>query len=292
MNNVMIDLETLGKKPNAPIAAIGAVFFDPENYGLGEEFYTRVDFENHMEKGAVADGDTIKWWLRQPSEARAELVGDDAVSMRDALGGFSDWLTDNADDLGSLKVWAKSPSFDCVILRTAFGLSFDDVPWKYWNERDVRAIEALGLAKGVGTQMFDGVKHHALDDAINQAGLVTYVWSNLHHEGERPQKIGGCDWIDWNELSARGLLKTINQEFFHRLGLAVFYDPAKGVSAGALISDDGKWRYDKNLYKPLSDLVFSEVADFFAGLEPSSPAAMQTALIERLAQVINERAPK
>lgn len=30
MNNLMIDLETMGKKPNAPIVSIGAVFFEPE----------------------------------------------------------------------------------------------------------------------------------------------------------------------------------------------------------------------------------------------------------------------
>ncbi|MEC5343378.1 3'-5' exonuclease [Brenneria populi] len=271
MNNVMIDLETLGKKPSAQIAAIGAVFFDPENYGLGEKFYTRVDFENHMEKGAVADGDTIKWWLLQPSEARAELVGDDAASIHDALGDFSDWLTDNADDLDSLKVWAKSPSFDCVILRTAFGLSFDDVPWKYWNERDVRTIEALGLAKGVGTQMFKGIKHHALDDAINQARMVTYVWANLTRlDGlELPHSLDECRFeslepnyiAGWNEC------------------LQAMVD-IRG----------GKFR------SPTADLVFSEVADFFAGLgqpgEPSSPATMQKALINRLAEVMDARAPK
>lgn len=30
MNNLMIDLESMGKKPNAPIVSIGAVFFDPK----------------------------------------------------------------------------------------------------------------------------------------------------------------------------------------------------------------------------------------------------------------------
>lgn len=31
MNNLMIDLETMGKKPNAPVVSIGAVFFDPQS---------------------------------------------------------------------------------------------------------------------------------------------------------------------------------------------------------------------------------------------------------------------
>lgn len=29
MNNLMIDLETMGKKPNAPIVSLAGVFFDP-----------------------------------------------------------------------------------------------------------------------------------------------------------------------------------------------------------------------------------------------------------------------
>ncbi|WP_425456731.1 DUF7415 domain-containing protein [Brenneria rubrifaciens] len=126
--------------------------------------------------------------------------------------------------------------------------------------------------------------------------MVTFIWNNLPYEKALPQKIGGYDWIDWNEISARGLLQTINEELLHPLGLAVFRDPETGVSAGALISNDGQWEYDKTLHKPLSDLVFSEVADFFAGLdqpgEPSSPAEMQRALLVRLEQVINARAPK
>ncbi|MCU6651674.1 3'-5' exoribonuclease, partial [Klebsiella pneumoniae] len=32
----MVDLETMGKKHNAPIVAIGAVFFDPATGSIGE----------------------------------------------------------------------------------------------------------------------------------------------------------------------------------------------------------------------------------------------------------------
>jgi hypothetical protein len=34
----MIDLESMGKKPNAPIVSIGAVFFNPQTGELGQEF--------------------------------------------------------------------------------------------------------------------------------------------------------------------------------------------------------------------------------------------------------------
>ncbi|WP_336797939.1 DUF7415 domain-containing protein [Erwinia aphidicola] len=60
-----------------------------------------------------------------------------------------------------------------------------------------------------------------------------------------PKKIGGCDWIDWNELSRLGLLVRINAEILHPLGLAVFRDPLTGQSGGALIADDGVWEYSQ-----------------------------------------------
>lgn len=62
---------------------------------------------------------------------------------------------------------------------------------------------------------------------------------------ERPEKISGCDWVDWNELSRRGLLERINREILHPIGLAIFRDPNTGQSGGALISPDGVWEYGR-----------------------------------------------
>ncbi|MFB1115643.1 3'-5' exonuclease [Dickeya dadantii] len=188
MNHVMIDLEVLGKNKNAPIASIGAVFFNPETGELGEKFYCRVDFENDMKNGAIPDGDTIKWWLKQASEARAELVSDDAIPVWDAVNKFSDWLTDNADDLNIVKIWANSPSFDCVILSAAFERAETDIPWKYRNERDVRTVKEIGLSIMDMRGFFERIetlstRHHALNDAVDQAVMVSAVISRIGRGG-------------------------------------------------------------------------------------------------------------
>lgn len=65
------------------------------------------------------------------------------------------------------------------------------------------------------------------------------------------EKICGCDWLDWNELSALGLIVRINAEILHPLGLAIFRDPASGISAGAMIAPDGKWEYAPDVIKGL-----------------------------------------
>ncbi|MBA5197915.1 3'-5' exoribonuclease [Pectobacterium aroidearum] len=181
MNHVMIDLETMGTNPKAPIASIGAVFFNPKTGELGEQFYCRVDFENDMLNGAVPDGGTIKWWLRQSSEARAELIRDDATPILGAVSELSDWLTDNAESLKRLKVWANSPSFDCNILKSAFERTDTDIPWNYWNEMDVRTIKEFAFNSWGCTPaiVLTGAAHHALHDAINQAALVSAVMSRL-----------------------------------------------------------------------------------------------------------------
>lgn len=49
--------------------------------------------------------------------------------------------------------------------------------------------------------------------------------------------------IDWNELSKRGLVRRINSELLHPMGLAVMYVPDSGVSPGALVAPDGIWTY-------------------------------------------------
>ncbi|MBK0004878.1 3'-5' exonuclease, partial [Erwinia sp. S38] len=46
MNHLMIDLETMGNKPNAAIVSIGAVFFEPDSGEIGNTFYSNVQLES------------------------------------------------------------------------------------------------------------------------------------------------------------------------------------------------------------------------------------------------------
>ncbi|EFX7224108.1 exonuclease, partial [Shigella flexneri] len=64
-DHLMIDLETMGKNPDAPIISIGAIFFDPQTGDMGPEFSKTIDLET---AGGVIDRDTIKWWLKQSRE--------------------------------------------------------------------------------------------------------------------------------------------------------------------------------------------------------------------------------
>ncbi|EBJ4220900.1 TPA: 3'-5' exonuclease [Salmonella enterica subsp. enterica serovar Birkenhead] len=181
MNNIMIDLETMGKKPNAPVVSIGAVFFDPQSGGIGPEFYTAVSLESAMEQGAVPDGDTIIWWLRQSPEARAAICAD-AVSVTTALVEFNEFITCHADNLKYLKVWGNGANFDNVILRSTFERTNLPCLWNLWNDHDVRTMVTLGRAIGFDPKRdmpFEGDMHNALADARHQAKYVSAIWQKL-----------------------------------------------------------------------------------------------------------------
>ena len=182
MNHLMIDLETMGNKPKAPIVSIGAVLFDPQSGALGEEFYTAVQLESAMVQGTVPDGDTIIWWMKQSPEARAAICADDAMPVDAALSELSHFINRHADNPKYLKVWGNGANFDNVIIRGAYERAGHICPWQFWNDQDVRTMVTLGRAIGFDPKRdmpFDGEVHNALADARHQAKYVSAIWQRL-----------------------------------------------------------------------------------------------------------------
>lgn len=135
-----------------------------------------------MKQGATPDGDTILWWLKQSSEARAAICIDDTLSISDALSELSHFINQHADNTKYLKVWGNGATFDNVILRGAYERAGQICPWAYWNDHDVRTIVTLGRSIGFDPKMdmpFDGERHNALADARHQAKYVSAIWQKL-----------------------------------------------------------------------------------------------------------------
>ncbi|HHC1141912.1 TPA: 3'-5' exoribonuclease [Klebsiella pneumoniae] len=191
--HVMVDLETMGKKHNAPIVAIGAVFFDPATGSIGESFYKVVCLESSVNWGAVIDPSTVIWWLKQSSEARSAIVNDDAIPLQDALLQFREFVSDNvAGGSKKAQVWGNGASFDNSILRSSYDCIAEDYPWEYWNDRDVRTMVGLGQAISFDpktTIPFEGSRHNALADAIHQARYVSAIWQRIIAGNQVLQKL-------------------------------------------------------------------------------------------------------
>ncbi|EFA1760773.1 exonuclease [Escherichia coli] len=176
-HHLMIDLETMGKNPDAPIISIGAIFFDPQTGDMGPEFSKTIDLET---AGGVIDRDTIKWWLKQSREAQSAILTDE-IPLDDALLQLREFIDENSGEF-FVQVWGNGANFDNVILRRSYERQGISCPWRYTNDRDVRTIVALGLvmdfdARSVIT--FEGERHNALHDARYQAKYVSAIWQKL-----------------------------------------------------------------------------------------------------------------
>ena len=170
MNDVMLDLETMGTSPRAAIIAIGAVAFDLETGELGDTFYSVVDLNSSIEAGGIVDASTILWWMGQSEAARLAILNPDSPGgwlLRNALGRFNVWM--GQFEYKSVKLWGNGAGFDNVILRSAYEMTKTHVPWMHYNDRCYRTAKALLPTVRVERE---GVHHNALDDAVYQAKVL------------------------------------------------------------------------------------------------------------------------
>jgi len=81
----------------------------------------------------------------------------------------------NSVGWGAKRVWSHGSAFDIIILEHIFGKIQKAVPWKFWEVRDTRTLFELGIDPVRPPVL----KHHALEDAWNQAVGVQNVYRVL-----------------------------------------------------------------------------------------------------------------
>ncbi|MCL8481454.1 3'-5' exoribonuclease [Escherichia coli] len=176
-HHMMINLETMGKNPDAPLISIGAIFFDPQTGDMGPEFSKTIDMDT---AGGVIDRGTIKWWLKQSREAQSAILTDE-IPLDDALLQLREFIDENSGEF-FVQVWGNGANFDNTILRRSYERQGIPCPWRYYNDRDVRTIVELGKAIDFDARTaipFEGERHNALDDARYQAKYVSAIWQKL-----------------------------------------------------------------------------------------------------------------
>lgn len=166
----MIDLETLGANPNSVVLSIGAVFFD-EN-GVYEEFYRELDAQAQIDLGRSISFDTLQWWIGQkdmfPQGCGHSVLEDDLLEFFNFCNKYE-----------GVKVWGNGATFDISMMEDLIReVTASEVPWAFWNIRDVRTIVDLYPESRGGFQN----NHNALDDAKAQAAWVIKAWEM--HGGE------------------------------------------------------------------------------------------------------------
>lgn len=165
MSHVMIDLETMDTRPSAAITAIGGAVFNLE-LGVYETFYERVELSTRY--GGTMSPDTIKWWLKQSDEARAEVTKG-GPELPDALGSLSFFFQEH----GVTHVWGNGAPFDNVILSESYQNCGLEVPWKFFNDRCYRTIKSLFPDV---PRVKPLIPHHAMHDAVAQAQHLVNIF--------------------------------------------------------------------------------------------------------------------
>lgn len=175
MNHIMLDEETMGTRPDAPIMSIGACYFDPFTGEIGDTFHEQIRLDSNDSR---CDASTVIWWMKQDDAARSKFFENEkAPELIDVLKRFSAFVKPRC------KVWGNGAAFDNVILRHAYDSRGMSEPWKFWDDMDVRTIVEIGKLLGIDPKRdmpFEGVKHDALADAIHQAKYVSLIWQTIN----------------------------------------------------------------------------------------------------------------
>lgn len=177
MNDVMIDLETLGTGTNALILSIGAQVFDLEKQRCYSQrcIHINIDPADAQRYGQVIDASTVGWWMEQDITTR-DLLKSQRQGLVTALTQFADWLSTFSPYL----VWGNGSTFDISILEDAYNLVGFKVPWEFRDVRDMRTIIDIASRLDVHVARPEPrTAHNALADAIAQADWVVRTFSAL-----------------------------------------------------------------------------------------------------------------
>lgn len=170
--DLMIDIETLGTRPDCVILTVGAIKFDPASQIEPHTgFYHRLDVDEQLASGRTVDQDTLDWWNTQPVSVRDEALGEED---RTNISQFIKEL--NKQLVGVKSIWAQGPTFDFVILENLYRQVCAPIPWHYWQIRDSRTLfQVAGDPRVAGRNQ----AHNALADCYYQAKGVQSIYQKF-----------------------------------------------------------------------------------------------------------------
>ena len=162
MFDMMIDLETLGRKAGCVVLSIGAVLFDPRGNGYGEKFYYNIDRLSCQKYGLIEEPGTVSWWSKQSLQAKHALTVNPAP-LENVVYNLNEFFHRN----NVVKIWCQGAAFDVPIISALYDKLQIQTPWEFWNVRDTRTLyDACNFDPY--TVKRQGTYHNAVDDCIHQ----------------------------------------------------------------------------------------------------------------------------
>ena len=173
--DIMLDLESLGTRPDCAILTLGAVKFDPFTpNAFGDKLYFRIDVDEQLALGREVQEDTLAWWSRQADDVREEALGSEGRISLDSM-----YKQLNKFTVGIENIWCQGPAFDIVILENIYRQMGWPTPWQFWQIRDSRTLFGV---HGDPREKGKAGLHNALEDCISQAQGVQQIYHSLKLE--------------------------------------------------------------------------------------------------------------
>ena len=179
-DNVMVDIESVGRRPTGLIISLGAVRFStkPEDVRAGrifsenpeDEFHAVLNYDAMLnETRLVTEPATLKWWTEQGDAwSRIEaLMRASEHDLKSLMTAFVEWLQPFC--AAGCNVIGNSPSFDLVMIESACKVTDVKFPVEYRSESDYRMLTDIVYGPANKPRPSARDAHDALFDAKFQA---------------------------------------------------------------------------------------------------------------------------
>lgn len=155
MNDLMIDIETMGNTHDSVMIQLAGIYFNRDTGALQNEFCECIDLQSCLEYGFVTDESTQKWWQEQNQDILSFILSN-GKPVYDVMKSFSDFANVN-----HINVWSHA-TFDFVIVQN-YLKTLKLKPMPYRGAMDIRTLVSLS---GINLKKYDWKEktHDALDD--------------------------------------------------------------------------------------------------------------------------------
>lgn len=167
-NNLMLDFETLGNKPDTAVLSLGAVVFDKDKV-LAEKLWI-FNVDGQLEAKRSVKMDTLIWWLTKSTKAKEVFDrSKDGLMIREFVPQFIKFC----EPYSGLRVWGNGATFDVSIIENILDLSRTKPPWQFYN---IRCYRTMKSCFGIDKRDIKNISHDALQDAKEQAQCLIEYW--------------------------------------------------------------------------------------------------------------------
>ena len=179
----MLDIETLSTEINAVITSIGCIHLNIFTGEVIDTFYESID---HDQPNRHICDDTVAFWESVKAEGNIQAYDEifnetlSRISLVDGLNKLNHFIQQIGERTST---FGNGNDFDNAIIKHAmFDISITP-SWDHGCDQNLRTAVFLGRTLlGIDPKYdltFDGIKHHALDDAIHEGKYLHRIISEF-----------------------------------------------------------------------------------------------------------------